>query len=256
MSFDSFLDPVFGPVLSVPPFWGILLISLLVAVLMSFIYKWMTDQNLMKGLKEDIKKSQKEMKSVRDNPKRMMEIQKKAMDSNMKYMMHSMRPTLVTMIPLLLIFGWLSANLAYYPIMPGEVFNTSVSVAKDVVGSVDLVVPDGFVLLSNSSQEIIGGQASWVVMAPESLKSAGGDDYSFEYIIGGKSDFKGIIVSTRQDYAPVVETVKNSDIKVISVSNRPLKLMNLFGWRVGWLGSYIIFSIIFSMLLRKIMKLH
>ena len=256
MSFDSFLDPVFGPVLSIPPFWGIVLISLLVAVLMSYIYKWMTDQNLMKTLKEDIKKFQKEMKSFRDNPKKMMEIQKKAMDSNMKYMMHSMKPTLVTMIPLLLIFGWLSANLAYYPIMPGEEFNTSVSVAKDVVGSVELVVPEGFVLLSNNSQEIVSSQASWVVKAPESLKSASGDAYSFEYMINGKSDFKNVIITTTQDYAPVFETVKNSDIKVISVSNRPLKLMNLFGWKVGWLGSYIIFSIIFSMSLRKIMKLH
>jgi len=252
----SFLDPFFSPILSVPPFWGILIISFLVAVLMSFIYKWMTDQNLMKSLKEDIKKSQKDMKLLRDNPKKMMEIQKKAMDSNMKYMMHSMKPTLVTMIPLLLIFGWLSANLAFYPIMPSEVFNTSVSLVKDINGSVELVVPDGFVLLSNSSQEIVRSSASWFVKAPESLKNPSGDEYSLEFIFNGKSEFKNVIISTSQNYAPVFETVKNSDIKVISVSNRPLKLMNLFGWRVGWLGSYIIFSIIFSMLLRKIMKLH
>jgi uncharacterized membrane protein (DUF106 family) len=32
--------------------------------------------------------------------------------------------------------------------------------------------------------------------------------------------------------------------------------MNLFGWEVGWLGTYIVFSIVFSMGLRKILKLH
>lgn len=256
MGFDSFIDPVFGPVLSIPPFWGILLVSFFVAVIMSFIYKWMTDQHLMKSLKDEIKGVQKEMKLLRDNPGKLLAAQKKAMDANMKYMMHSMKPTLVTMLPLLLIFGWLSSNLAFYPIMPGDEFNTSVSLAKGVSGFVELVVPEGFVLLSNGSEEIVAGSVSWYVRAPGELKNPDGDLYSLEYIFGGKSEFKDVIVTKRQDYAPVSETVKNGDIKVISVGNRPLKILNLFGWRVGWLGSYIIFSIIFSMLLRKVMKLN
>lgn len=256
MSFSSFLDPVFNPLLALSPFWSIIVVSLLVAVLMSFIYKWMTDQVLMKTLKDDIKKFQKEMKLLRDNPKKMMEVQKKAMDSNMKYMMHSMKPTFVTMLPLLLIFGWLSSNLAYYPIMPGETFTASVVMSEGVSGNVSLIVPEGFILLSDASTNIVNGGANWTIIAPVILKNSLGDSYSLDFSFGGKSELKDIIIATTQDYASVSQSVKNSDFKVINVNNRPLKLMNLFGWHVGWLGSYIIFSIIFSMSLRKIMKLH
>ena len=37
---------------------------------------------------------------------------------------------------------------------------------------------------------------------------------------------------------------------------KPLGNVSLFGWKPGWLGVYIIFSIIFSMVLRKLLKIH
>ena len=37
----------------------------------------------------------------------MMELNKITMEKNMKYMMHSFKPTLYTLIPILIIFGWI-----------------------------------------------------------------------------------------------------------------------------------------------------
>jgi len=50
---------------------------------------------------------QTEMKSYKDNPDKMMELQKKVMEKNMKYMLESLKPTIITFIPILFILNWL-----------------------------------------------------------------------------------------------------------------------------------------------------
>ncbi|MFH1972869.1 MAG: EMC3/TMCO1 family protein [archaeon] len=107
MVFNSFLDPVLGPVMSIPSPWNLLLISFILTTIITLIYKFVTDQKMMKELKDEMKAFQKEMKELKDNPSKMMEVQKKAMEKNMKYMMHSLKPTLITFIPIIFIFGWL-----------------------------------------------------------------------------------------------------------------------------------------------------
>ena len=110
MVFDSFFDAVFGPILGLPNPLGLLIISFILTAIITVIYKYMTDQELMKTLKEDIKAMQKQMKELKDNPEKMMAVQKEAMQKNMKYMMHSMKPTLITFIPIIIIFGWLRSH--------------------------------------------------------------------------------------------------------------------------------------------------
>ena len=61
MAFESILNPLFAPLLKLPVFWSIFLIALGISVLITLVYKWMTDQHLMKTLKEDMKKFQKEI---------------------------------------------------------------------------------------------------------------------------------------------------------------------------------------------------
>src|SRR3989344_6529305 len=101
----AYLDFIFSPLLKFNPVLVIVGLSLVLSILITFIYKWMTDQTLMKQLKQDIKKLQEQMKANRNNQKKMLEINKLAMEKNMQYMGKSMKPTLVTFIPLILIFG-------------------------------------------------------------------------------------------------------------------------------------------------------
>lgn len=107
MSFTSFLDPVLGPFMGIPSPWNLLLLSFLLTLIMTLLYKYLTDQKLMKELKDDMKELQKEMKLLKDNPTKMMEVQKKAMEKNMKYLLQSLKPTLITFIPILIIFEWM-----------------------------------------------------------------------------------------------------------------------------------------------------
>lgn len=109
MSYYSFLNPVLEPLMSIPAPWNVLLLSFILTLIMTLLYKFLTDQKLMKELKDEMKELQNEMKTLKDNPERMMEVQKKAMERNMKYLLQSLKPTLVTFIPILIIFAWLRA---------------------------------------------------------------------------------------------------------------------------------------------------
>ena len=245
----SFLDPLLNPLLTLSPLWVIILISLLVAVLMTVIYKWMTDQDLMKVLKDDIKKFQNEMKELRQHPEKMMEVQKKAMETNMKYMMQSMKPTFVTFIPIILVFGWLQAHLVYSPIMPGEEFQSFIEFEEGFTGNAEIITPEEIELLSGKSVEVKDGKASWI------LKGSLGS-HMLEYTVNDKSYNKHLEITNKQFYENPIKNIDDGKVKTIQVKHEEIKLLNLFGWKIGWLGSYIIFSIVFSMLLRKLLKVH
>jgi uncharacterized membrane protein (DUF106 family) len=251
MVFESVLNPIFSPLLRLPILWSIILISLLIAVVITFVYKWMTDQHLMKALKDDIKKFQKEMKEFKQDPKKVMEIQKRAMQTNMKYMMHSMKPTLITFIPIIIIFGWLNANLAYAPIMPDTEFTTTAIFEEGTTGMITLteITPEGVELLVNNTQEIVDSKAVW------KLKGESGE-YILEYDYNEKTYNTELLITNQQAYKEPVKPIKKDNLKLIQIDNQKIKPLNLFGWKLGWLGTYIIFSIVFSMTLRKILKLH
>jgi uncharacterized membrane protein (DUF106 family) len=104
---DGFFDILFRWALNVSPVFGIFVVSLILTLLITIIYKYVTNQEEMKQLKTEIKELQKKMKEHKEDPKKAMEVQKEAMSKNMSYMMKSLKPTLITFLPLILVFSWL-----------------------------------------------------------------------------------------------------------------------------------------------------
>jgi uncharacterized membrane protein (DUF106 family) len=194
------------------------------------------------------------MKENKSDTKKMLEYQKSAMDLNMKYMMHSLKPTIVTFIPVIIIFGWLSNSIAYEPIIPGQEFTATLQFTEGIQGTAKANVPEGVKIVGNKTQQIQDGKAQFGFKAEEgnyllafTLKDDTGNDKSYE---------KEASITRSQKYAPVTKTFRNEQLKSITLSNQKLIVLNLFGWKLGWLGTYIITSIIFSMGLRKLMNLH
>jgi|SRR3989344_374609 len=111
---NNFFNAIFGFLIELNPLIGLLFISLILTLIISFSYKFLTDQKELKSQKDIIQKLQKEIKSLKDDPKKMMEKQKEIMDINLKMMKHNIKPMLITFIPLLIIFGWLKET--YGPI--------------------------------------------------------------------------------------------------------------------------------------------
>ena len=196
-----------------------------------------------------MKKFQKEMKEFKQEPKKVMALQKRAMETNMKYMMHSLKPTLITFIPLIIIFGWLNANLAFEPIMPNTEFTTTAIFESGTTGAIALIIPEQLDLLTNATQAIEDNQVQWRLKGP-----AG--EYILEYVYNEQSYNTELLITEKQTYKQPIKKIKDSSLQILQTDHEKIKPLNLFGWRIGWLGTYIIFSIAFSMTLRKILKLH
>ena len=91
---------------------SIIIISLMVTIFITTVRYYMTDKVRMKEIKDRQKELRKEMKEFRDHPEKMMEINKQLLEDMPEQMKLSFKPMLVTLIPILIIFGWLKSTYA------------------------------------------------------------------------------------------------------------------------------------------------
>ncbi len=253
---DPVLNPLIQPLLNYNPFWAVFVLALVISIIVTLAYKVFTNQDEMKRLKERQKEFSKKMKTLRDNPSEMMKVQKEAMSVNMEYMKHSFKVMLITMLPILLIFGWMNVNLGYEPIMPGQEFVVSATFAKGVTGEALIESGAGSEVVGEASR-VIGDEVAWRVkgeLGTHTLKVKVGDD-----VVS-----KEVLISETWGYIEPLEKYKDSKIESVMVEQNELRPLNhlvsgelaLFGWQPGWLGIYIILSIIFSIGLRKLFKVY
>jgi len=248
MVFESVLNPIFSPLLNLPTLMAVIFLSFIISLIITIIYKYTTDQNLMKQLKEEMKAFQKQIKELKKEPEKAMQIQKKSMQTNMKYMMQSMKSTLYSFIPIILIFGWMSANFAYDPINPEQEFTTTVIFEENINGQIAISVPEGVTINGATKKEIKDNEAKW-------LLSGARGEYLLEYIFNGNKYNKEVIIDGKH-YKEPEKRIRDGTVKSIEVDHNKKILLNLFGWKLGWLATYIIFAIIFSIIVRKVIKVY
>ncbi len=258
----SFLDPVLNPLLKLEPLFAIIVISVVLSAIITILYKYLTDQTLMKSLREQLKHYQQQMKEHKKEPEKMMEIQKKSMEVNMKYMMQSFKPMLFTFIPIILIFGWINAHLAYMPIMPGQEFTTTMELGSEITGNVTIIPPENIDILGNKEQEIkteIDDGWLWdseKSIATWNLKAKQEGEYLLEYKYGEKTYKKDVIVTKTSNYAEITKFVNDDNVKSININNEKMKPLKIGGFGIGWIWTYILFSIVTNLLLKKLLKIH
>ena len=68
MDYTSFLDPVLNPLMTIQSPWNLILMAFIITGIITLAYKFLTDQKLMKELKDEMKSMQKEMKEFKNNP--------------------------------------------------------------------------------------------------------------------------------------------------------------------------------------------
>ena len=113
-------DILFYPLVHyLPSQVSLILISFLITLLITLSYKWLSNQQAIKSLKDEIKLLQEELKKNKDDKDKFAEINKRAMSKNLELMKHSMKPTIFTFIPIILLFSWL--RVTYLP--SGDIFS-------------------------------------------------------------------------------------------------------------------------------------
>jgi len=243
-----FIDPLLNPLLALDPLISILILTLVISFIVTLIYKYTTDQKKMKELKDKMTAHQKSIKENKHDTKKVMQLQKEVMDFNMQYMMHSFRATLFTFIPVILFFGWMTTHYSYEPILPGQEFNVTAYFNDGFSGN---VTADGnFTFISNKTQTI-APIVSWRVKG-----NAGINLMTFSINQEEKPVYNTEILIDSEKYSNPIKTFKKMEINKIIISNKPLKLMNLFGIKFNWFWTYFLFTLIFTSLLRKFMRVY
>lgn len=229
------------------PLVALTIITILLSLVMTLVYKWMTDQTQMKLLREDLKKYQKQVKENKDNTDKLLDLQKKVMDINLQYMMQSLKPMAVTMLPVLLVFSWLSGHYAYEPLYPGQDFSVEVAAAPGITGHVVLDAPE--LTVDQAEKELVDGKANWKIKGKEG-------EYFLSIKTQGNEYNKEILITPQQQYATPQAKISDGILDTISVQMKPLTVLNLFGWELGWLGTYILFSVLFTVMWRKMLDVQ
>lgn len=103
---DGIFNTLFYPFLLLPARLALLSISFIITLLITLAYKFLTDQKKMKALKEEIKTAQAALKEHKENKEKFAELQKELLAKNGQLMKASMKPTLITFLPVIILFGW------------------------------------------------------------------------------------------------------------------------------------------------------
>ena len=245
----AILSFLLNPLLQLEPLYTIVILSVSLSLMSMLATKLMTNQKKLKAHREELKKMQKKLKESRSDPKKSFKIQKEMMDLNMVVMKESFKPIIITMIPFLLVFAWLTTSFTHVPFMENEPIIVSAKLPDGVNELYLTSDPTTGLTIVNSSARIIdnvawfelfGEQGEYSLLFKERTDSAilG----SHDLVIGSfftRPEIKQsspLLVSTKIHYSPVE--------------------IYLFGWNAGWFWSYIIFSIFFSILFRKLLRVY
>ncbi len=248
------------------PFPAITIVSLIVSIAITLIYKFTTDQKKMSSVKQEMNRLREEMKTTKD-PGKAGEINKKLLEATMEQFRASMKPMIITMIPALLIIGWMQGSLAYEQLKPGIEFTTTALFENGATGEIELIAPQGIEISSESKQKA-ADEVTWKLKGNEG-------NYELQYNYGEETYAKQITITNKWEFTkPTLEKPKGflgintgdeypikaeSQLREIKINNKPVHPfgeINLFGWIPGWLATYIITSLGFSMLFRALLKVN
>lgn len=227
------------------PIYSIVALAAILTIATTLIQKKFTDQEHLKALKKRQKEIQKEIKKTKD-PTIMQELNAEMLQLTGIMFKSSMKPMFVTIIPILLIISWAHANIEYNPILPGDNFSVQAFFDVSTSSEAEIVAPKGIEIIGNATAVIEDGKAEWMLRGDVGK-------YNIKVLYSGDSVSKDLVITDGADYAKVQETYKG-EIEKILIGNKKRVYLNLFGWKLGWLGSYIFLSILFSMILRKGLK--
>ncbi len=244
------------------------IISLIVSVIVTLIYKYTTNQKVLAGIKSEIDNLRKEIKTAKE-PGKMGEINKKLMEKTMEQFQASLKPMIITMIPALIILGWMQSTIAFQQLEPNQEFSITALFEQAAEGEIELISPNALQLLSEPKQKA-AEQVIWKLKGQE-----GNYELEFKYnnevytkdiiitnnwqtakpSIQKEQNFLGIKTSSGDDY-PIRKDSKIKMIKIDYTPVHPFGTFSLFGWQPGWLATYIILSLVFSMGLRSLLKVQ
>ncbi len=228
--------------------------SIFLALIIVLTYKFTTNQDEMKRIKEKMKSLQKEIKENKNDQKKVLELNSELLKLNSEYMHKSLKTSFYTFIPAMLVLWFLYSFVASAPVYPSADFSIVVSFNKSFdFNNVNfqnlndtIILPEGFKLLN---VKVKGKALDYLISAPNVE-----GEYNFTFVFNNQSFVKEVVVSKSKSK---IEYSKNYEgiVKNIKVNDILVKLP-FWPYYLSWLWVYILLSIPFNSFFRKLFDVH
>jgi hypothetical protein len=249
MAISSILDPVLIPLVKISPFFAVSMVAIVFSVIVILITKFTTNQTRLKEIKEELAKLRKEATENKEDPKKVMEINSKMMKISGETFKHNIKTSIWTILPAILILGWLGSSLAFESIHPGQEFIVTATFKEGSEGMAKLNVPEGLEIVGEDEKDVKDNKIDWKVKGEDGI-------YLLEVEYNSKFFTKDVLITEDFGYKAPIKNFKNEVVESISTNNEKLIILNLLSWKIGWFGSYLILSLIIMPLLRKAFKVY
>jgi len=260
---------IFFPFRNLSPWIGMILISLLTGLLMLIVFRYTSNQEGIRKVKNKIKAHLLELRLFKDSLALSLKAQGNILRNNLKYIGYSGKPLLVMIIPLVLILIQLNFWFAYQSLRPGEatILKVKLKEGQNVL-DLDLFVepPPSLAIETPPLRIEEEEEINWRLRAMEKGL------HSLTFKINGQSFIKKVAVDQKpltkisplkvqQNFIDELfnpgEPPLPRDLPIKSIEVKyPAKNMNLFGWHLHWIIVYFSLSIIFGFALKGVLKIE
>ncbi|MFC2167875.1 hypothetical protein ACFLRW_02740 [Acidobacteriota bacterium] len=260
---------LFLPFQNMNPWIGMIVISFLTGLLMLFIYKFTSNQEGIKKVKNKIKAHLLEIRLYKDSLSISFKAQGRILLANFKYIGYAAKPLLVMIIPVLLILIQLDFRFGYQSLNPKETTILRVQLGESVPlmdTPIDIAMDSGIALETPPLRIEESNEINWRIRADEIgvhkiTITVGSQEYTKNISVGQKKLFFLSPKRTKKNFFreflhPTESPMpKNSAIEYIEIIYPP-KTMTLFGLNIHWLIAYFALSLIIGFSLKGFFKVE
>ena len=258
-------DLVLFPFRSLDPMWGLAWVSLLVGVLMLWIFGKVSNQDAIKVTRDRIRGNLIGIRLFGDDLGMLFRLQATIFRQTLTYLRYAMMPMLIMIVPLVLVLIQLDLRFMTKPLEPGEktVVKIKLRDLSPVSNEVQLSVPDGVTIETPGGVRIESErEVAWRVRVDEPgdyllTLRAGADSVQKQLAASGR----WANVSRERTGAGLIDKIFHpgeapipgaNAIESVSIQYAPLSL-SMFGFGIDWLLFFFVASIVFGFAFKRVL---
>ena len=257
-------DLICAPFRALPPLWAMAVISLLSGVAMVWIFGKVSDQKVIKDLREQIRGNLIGVRLFQADISVVMRLQRRIFGDTFRYMKLALGPMLVLLVPVLLIMTQLNLRFAVRPLEPGESVLVKAYVRDAAVldGPVTLHTAAGVAVETPGVRIRSAREVAWRVRA----EAVG--EHPIVVRVGDQSVQTRLIAGDRWGAVAQLRTGRGATATLLYPGERPIDAghvveavaiaypaleMRVFGWTVHWLVAFFVLSIAFGYAFKNVL---
>ena len=261
------LDWLFGPFKRIDPFWALLAVSLVTTLIFLEVFRRTTDSTKLQEAKNNMQARLLEVRLFKDSPSIVFAALAGMLACNLRYLKHSLKPTLLMLLPLVVLMIHLDAWFGHAPLRPGQAALVTVKILESnrrAFNDISLEAAAGLAIETPSLRVPQEKEISWVVRASQT------GQYLLNVRGTGSAVQKTIVVagSGWERVAPRVVTAgfwnqwahpgeaslpKGGMVEWVEV-NYPGRSLGLFGWKAHWLVIFFLLTCVLGFVGSKLLR--